>query len=50
MHLANLKHQKKISAWQDRDIEAGAEWDAEIKQQLEAAEIILLLIRVEKLQ
>lgn len=44
MHLANLKRQGKISAWQDRDIEAGTEWDAEIKQQLEAAEIILLLI------
>ncbi len=44
MHLANLKRQGKIRAWQDRDIEAGAEWDAEIKQQLETAEIILLLI------
>jgi TIR domain len=44
MHLANLKRQEKISAWQDRDIEAGAEWDAEIKQQLEAADVILLLI------
>lgn len=44
VHLANLKRQGKIKAWQDRDIEAGAEWDAEIKQQLESAEIILLLI------
>ncbi|MBD2460896.1 tetratricopeptide repeat protein [Oscillatoria sp. FACHB-1407] len=44
IHLANLKRQGKIRAWQDRDIEAGTEWDAEIKQQLEAAEIILLLI------
>jgi hypothetical protein len=44
VHLANLKRQQKISAWQDRDIEAGAEWEAEIKQQLETAEIILLLI------
>jgi hypothetical protein len=44
VHLANLKRQGKIQAWQDRDIEAGAEWDAEIKQQLEAAEVILLLI------
>ena len=44
MHLANLKRQGKIRAWQDRDIEAGAEWDAAIKQQLETAEIILLLI------
>uniref|UniRef100_UPI0019525454 tetratricopeptide repeat protein n=1 Tax=Leptolyngbya sp. CCY15150 TaxID=2767772 RepID=UPI0019525454 len=44
IHLATLKRQGKISAWQDRDIEAGAEWDSEIKQQLEAAELILLLI------
>jgi tetratricopeptide (TPR) repeat protein len=44
VHLASLKRQGKIQAWQDRDIEAGTEWDAEIKQQLEAAEIILLLI------
>jgi hypothetical protein len=44
VHLANLKRQQKISAWQDRDIEAGAEWEAAIKQQLETAEIILLLI------
>ena len=44
VHLANLKRQGKISAWQDRDIEAGAEWHPEIQQQLEAAEIILLLI------
>lgn len=44
IHLANLQRQGKIRACQDRDIEAGAEWDAEIKQQLESAEIILLLI------
>ncbi|NJO67386.1 MAG: toll/interleukin-1 receptor domain-containing protein, partial [Leptolyngbyaceae cyanobacterium RM1_405_57] len=44
VHLASLKRQGKIQAWQDRDIEAGTEWDAEIKQQLESAEIILLLV------
>ena len=44
VHLASLKRQDKIRAWQDRDIEAGVEWDAKIKQQLESAEIILLLI------
>lgn len=44
VHLATLKRQGKILAWQDRDIEAGAEWDVEIKQQLEFADIILLLI------
>ncbi|MEM8809650.1 MAG: tetratricopeptide repeat protein [Cyanobacteria bacterium P01_G01_bin.38] len=44
VHLANLKRQGKIRAWHDRAIEAGAEWDAEIKQQLETAQVILLLI------
>ena len=44
IHLANLKRQGKIRAWQDRDIEAGTEWHEEIRQQLETAEIILLLI------
>jgi hypothetical protein len=44
IHLANLKRQGKIQAWHDRAIEAGAEWDAEIKHQLETADIILLLI------
>jgi len=44
VHLATLKRQGKIWAWQDRDIEAGTEWDASIKQELEAAAIILLLI------
>ena len=44
IHLSNLKRQGKIQAWHDRAIEAGAEWDVEIKHQLEAAEIILLLI------
>ncbi len=44
VHLANLKHQKKIQPWQDRAIEAGNEWDAEIKERLESAGIILLLV------
>lgn len=44
VHLSNLKRQGKIRAWQDRDIEAGTEWNAEIQQQLESADIILLLI------
>jgi TIR domain len=44
VHLANLQRQQKILAWHDLAIEPGAEWDVAIKQQLEAAEIILLLI------
>ncbi|ESA34523.1 tir domain-containing protein [Leptolyngbya sp. Heron Island J] len=44
MHLSALKRQGKIKPWQDRAIEAGTEWDAEIKTKLEAAQIILLLV------
>lgn len=44
VHLANLTRQNKIKPWQDRAIEAGTEWDAEIKARLESAGIILLLI------
>jgi hypothetical protein len=44
VHLSALKRQSKIKPWQDRVIEAGTEWDAEIKAQLEAAQIILLLV------
>jgi len=44
IHLANLTRQGKIKPWQDRAIEAGTEWDAEIKARLESAGIILLLI------
>lgn len=44
LHLSNLRRQGKINAWHDRAIEAGAEWDAEIKANLESARVILLLI------
>ena len=44
VHLANLTRQKKIKPWQDRAIEAGTEWDAAIKANLESAGVILLLI------
>lgn len=44
MHLANLKRQGQIHTWHDRDIEAGTEWNAQIKHHLETAQVILLLI------
>ena len=44
IHLSNLTRQNKIKPWQDRAIEAGTEWDAEIKARLESAGVILLLI------
>jgi hypothetical protein len=44
IHLAPLVREKKLEPWQDRDIEAGEEWDTAIRSQLEAARIIVLLI------
>ena len=43
-HLTNLQRQQKIQAWDDRNIEAGSEWDRAIKQALEEAQIVLMLI------
>ena len=44
VHLSTLRRQRKINPWQDRTLEAGTEWDPQIKAALEAAHIILLLI------
>jgi hypothetical protein len=44
VHLSNLRRQGIISAWHDRAIEAGTEWEAQIKEHLESAQVILLLI------
>ncbi len=43
-HLASLKRQKVIEAWHDRKIEAGMEWAKQIDDNLNKADIILLLI------
>ena len=43
-HLASLKRQKVIEAWHDRKIEAGMEWAQKIDDNLNKADIILLLI------
>jgi len=43
-HLKPLQRQGKINTWEDRQIEAGAEWATEIKTNLEKADIVLLLI------
>jgi len=42
--LATLKRQGYISEWHDRKLVAGEEWDREIKEHLESAGIILLLV------
>ena len=43
-HLSTLKRQGVISAWHDREISAGEEWRGAINDQLEDAQIVLLLI------
>jgi formylglycine-generating enzyme required for sulfatase activity len=43
-HLAGLKWSGMIAEWNDRDIEAGKEWEKEIDHHLSSADIILLLV------
>lgn len=43
-YLAPLVRQKKIVEWFDRKIEPGANWDTEIKEELNSANLILLLV------
>lgn len=43
-HLRPLQRQGLIELWHDRDISAGTEWEQEISEHLNEAQIILLLI------
>jgi internalin A len=43
-HLTLLQRQGLIESWNDRDIEAGDEWKRKIDENLERADIILLLV------
>src|SRR6266567_2024682 len=43
-HLIPLQRQGLIDIWYDRDISAGTEWEQEIKEHLNSAQIILLLV------
>lgn len=43
-HLKPLERQGLIELWYDREIGAGAEWEKEISQHLNTAQIILLLV------
>jgi formylglycine-generating enzyme required for sulfatase activity len=43
-HLKPLQQEGIITAWHDREIPPGAEWQNEIDRHLESAQIILLLI------
>ncbi len=44
VHLSLLKNQGLIAQWHDRQITAGEEWEGKIDENLERADIILLLI------
>ncbi|MBV9689061.1 MAG: TIR domain-containing protein [Ktedonobacteraceae bacterium] len=43
-HLRPLQRQGLIDVWHDRDISAGTEWEREISQHLNNAQIVLLLV------
>ncbi len=43
-HLALLKNEGVINPWHDRKIKPGDDWDREIRESLERAHIILLLV------
>lgn len=43
-HLKPLQRKGLIDVWYDRDISAGTEWEQQIKEQLNSAQIILLLV------
>ncbi len=43
IHLAMIRRQPAVDIWNDREIDAGEEWDAAIKSELDSADIIMLL-------
>src|ERR1700730_471477 len=43
-HLRSLQREGLIEVWHDRNISAGTEWEREISQRLDAAQVILLLV------
>jgi len=43
-HLRPLQRQGLVNVWHDRDISAGTDWEQQIKEQLNTAQIILLLV------
>jgi len=46
-HLEPLRRLRLIEAWHDRKLKPGEEWDKTISDQLEAADIILLLVSID---
>ena len=43
-HLGMLRRAGHIEQWHDRKIQPGAEWDRQISEHLDKADIILLLV------
>src|SRR5258708_36181350 len=43
-HLRLLQRKELIDVWYDREISAGSDWEQEIKQHLNDAQIIFLLV------
>jgi len=43
-HLSTLKRHYNLTNWHDREILAGQEWEKEVGEQLNSADIIILLI------
>jgi hypothetical protein len=43
-HLSPLQREESVTLWADIDINAGEDWDREIRRRLDTAHIILLLI------
>ena len=43
-HLALLERQRVIVSWHDREISGGTEWEGEIDEHLNTADVILLLV------
>jgi TIR domain len=43
-HMAMLKREGLVTEWCDCEIEAGSRWRGEIERELEAADVILLLV------
>ncbi len=43
-HLAALSQEGLISAWDDREIRPGDEWESSILQKLDDADLIILLV------
>src|SRR5690349_18716965 len=45
--LSGLRNLGLVESWSDRDIRAGREWDPEIRQQLDDADVIVFLVSYE---